>query len=275
MIGEPPDEMIHPLQYGRSEHTDMILRFLFRSLIQTDSENLAYQADIAQCNLSNPQQIECQIDPSALWSDGSRIRLEDVIETYRALKNQPPNARIAGLLDSLIISGTGDTVRFQSSEKNPLIYELLTYPIARSDMVNLIETNRLTIENYITSGSYTLSSTELDQTYGFHKITLTRDTTNGKKVFIERYLFKFFKNAEQLERNKDTLGLILPYPGIEKLLESTPRFLSVPHRSYEYVGAFFHTDHISTDLRQLFSLTIGSSLSGSIDTSERVENIFF
>lgn len=135
-----------------------------------------------------------------------------MVRTIQALKSRGVNEKMNKFLQTVEVTGSGKTITMRTSVgANPLMLELLTYPIVRSDMIELINTNRLTAENYITSAHYTFLKSEHDDTYGYDRVDIERNEVSGENTWIEKYYFKFFKDAKDLEKNKDSLNIIIPH----------------------------------------------------------------
>ncbi len=261
-MGESPGELLNPLEYGQNTYKDMIFRFMFRSPIRGLPNGRGYVGDIANCDLSNLASITCKIQENALWSDGSKMSSQDVLATYEALKNQSVNPKISELIKSFDISGTGQEFTLKSrAGANPLTLDLLTYPIVRSDMVELIKSKRINKTNFISSGPYTYIDSGVDPVFGFDRVTLERSKENGKNVWIEKYIFKFFDDRTQLEKNIDTLHIILPTKDQSSKSIESPRFAEMLYSTYEYIGLFFQSERVVSDLRQSLALSLSNSLS--------------
>lgn len=115
IVGEAPGDLFNPLEYGKNTYKDMIFRFMFRSPVRGIPDGRGYSNDLANCDLSNVVNISCHIFDNSLWSDGSKVSAQDVIATYQALKTQGVNPKIADLIASLDISGSGQDFTLKSN----------------------------------------------------------------------------------------------------------------------------------------------------------------
>lgn len=78
-------------------------------------------------------------------------------------------------LEMVTTKKNGDSIEIKSTQKNPKMIELLTYPVVKSDIIGDINSGTINTKNYITSGPYTFSEMVADKEYGFDRITLVRN----------------------------------------------------------------------------------------------------
>ena len=151
LIGQSP-EIPNPMQYGENKQYDLILSFLFRSIIRYNTESSIYEGDLGRCDLSDLSKVSCRLTGSGIWSDGTPIKTDDVIATYQAFKTNPTNDKMKAFLGKVAIIAKDDgTIEISSEEKNSLMLDLLSSPILRSDMIERIRTGRLGKDGYVTS----------------------------------------------------------------------------------------------------------------------------
>jgi hypothetical protein len=87
-----------------------------------------------------------------VWSDGTEIKIDDVVATYQAFRESGTNEKMKSFLGKVaIVSKDGKNIELSSDEKNSLMLDLLSYPILRSDMIERIRTERLGKDAYVTS----------------------------------------------------------------------------------------------------------------------------
>lgn len=93
---------------------------------------------------------------------------------------------------------------------------------------------------------------------------------------IGKYHFKFFKNSDALQKNQDTLNIIIPRGQSE--LPKIPRFGKHIYHTYEYVAGFLNVDSIPSSILRsniLFHLST-AKLDTLIKTdAEPIKNLFF
>lgn len=232
-VGKTPDVM-NPLSYGTSDANDLMFRFLFRGLISYNPDDESMQGDLGTCDISNLSKITCKLKNGVKWSDGTPIQSGDVTATIEAFQKQSQNQKMAKFLDSLSVSVKSDIITLSSKEKNPLMLELLTYPIIRSDMVEQILTKRFASGNYITSGLFTFGEMAADSEYGFDRITLLNNkNSNEQGAWLDKIHFKFFPDIGSLERSTEALSVIIP-PAKNEKLSLSARFDGYLYSTYEY-----------------------------------------
>lgn len=274
MIGESP-EIPNPILYGQNKQTDLILKFLFRWLLRYDAAKWTYEWDIATCDISDLSKISCILKDNQLWSDGTKIQVEDIVATYQAFRTSAPNDKIKAFLWNVSVVSKGPkNIELSSKEKNSLMLDLLSYPIIRSDLLERIRTNRLAVDGYVTSWLYTFTGKDKNTQYGYDRVTIEHNQKNQWDAWLDKYNFLFFPDTTSLERSAEHLNIILPSIKQEKLLLS-PRFGSYDYTLQEYIGTFLNTDNLSSDLRKHLVLQVQWSLSGMVAANERpVSNVF-
>lgn len=156
---------MNPFQYGQNSNADLVYRFLFRGLIRYDVTKGIYQGDITNCDLSDISYIRCNMQDDAIWSDGTRIKSEDIIASIDAFKKNTTNEDVQAFLNTVKVTKNGESIEIRSTEKNPRMIDILTYPIIKTDVINAIGSGTVNPTNYITSGPYILSESILDKEY--------------------------------------------------------------------------------------------------------------
>ena len=87
--------------------------------------------DLTNCDLTNILLIQCTLRDDAVWSDGTRVKTDDIITTLEAFKKSAPKEEVRALLETISISKNGDRIEIKSTKKNALIIEMLMYPIVK------------------------------------------------------------------------------------------------------------------------------------------------
>jgi ABC-type oligopeptide transport system substrate-binding subunit len=226
------------------------------------------------CDLALMTQVRCTLRDDAVWSDSTRVKIEDVIASVSAFAKHTPSADMSNWISSLSLQRQGDVLEIRSKSQSPHMLELLTYPILRSDTIALIEAGTITPATYVTSGPYTLMESVTDPEYGYDRITLIRNERAKRDVWLDKIHFKFFKDISSLERSTETLTIVIP-PAQNEKLEIGPRFREYLYTNYEYFGVFLNTKSMSRLLRNSLHWQIGTSFSGNIvEDHRRVDTIF-
>lgn len=265
---------MNPFQYGKDSSTDLVYRFLFRWLIRYDIKNGIYTGDLTSCDLTDMTRISCTIRDDAVWSDGTRIKSDDIIATINTFRKSAPNEDMRAFLETVKITKNGDTIEISSSQKNPLMNDILTYPIVKSGSIEAIRNGTIEAKNYITSGPYIFGETVTDKEYGFDRITLNRNEKWANSTWLDKIHFKFFRDLASLERSTEALTIIIPPIKNEKL-DIGARFREYLYTNYEYFGVFFNTKTMSRILRNSLHWQIGTYFSWNIiDDHRRADTIF-
>ncbi len=210
----------------------------------------------------------------AIWSDGTRIKSEDIIASIDAFKKNTANEDIRTFLNTVKVTKNGESIEIRSTEKNPRMIDILTYPILKSEVIAAIGSGTISPSNYITSGPYILSESILDKDYGFDRITLIRNEKFSKQPWLDKIHFKFFKDSSSLERSSEALTIVIP-PLKNENIDIGPRFREYLYSNYEYFSVFLNTKTISRILRNNIHWQIGTSFSGNIaDNHHKIDTIF-
>ncbi|MBP9779446.1 hypothetical protein KBD33_02350 [Candidatus Gracilibacteria bacterium] len=273
-VGKMPDVM-NPLSYGGNSSDNLVFRFLFRSLISYDPENGTFSGDLANCDISKLQQIECLLKDNNTWSDGTSVQSGDIIATFDAFRENAIDPKMLSFLKGVAISEQDKKIVITSKTKSPLMMDLLLYPIIRSDMIEQLKTGRFSTGLYITSGLYKFGEIAQDAEYGFDRITLLENNSSSLPgAWLDKIHFKYFPDNLTLERGLETVSIIIP-PGRNLNITLTGRFKEYNYTGYEFFGVFFHTDRLPTNLRNSLHWQLGTLLSGSIDAShKKIDNFF-
>ena len=268
LVGESPT-IPNPMKYSQNKQYDLILSFLFRSLIRYNNELSVYEWDLGTCDLSDLSKISCTLSGSGEWSDGTKIQVDDIVATYQAFKENPPNDKMRAFLGNVrITSKNKNTVEISASEQNSLMLDLLTSPILRSDMIERIRTDRLWKDGYVTSWAYVFLENEKNTQYGYDRVTIGRNDKNNAIGWLDKYNFLFFPDDASLERSADILSVIVPNEPYAKMLLG-PRYSWYEYAMYEYIGLFLNTDTIGNAIRKNIILQSASTLSGTVSKNER------
>lgn len=265
---------MNPFQYGKNDRVDLLYRFLFRGLIKYSIEKGIYTDDLTSCNLTDLTSIICTLQDDAVWSDGTRIKTDDIIASMDAYRRVISDVNIKLFLETVKITKNGDTIEIKSTKKSPYMIEILTYPIIRSDIIEKILSGSIDTRGYVTSGPYIFGERATDKEYGFDRITLLRNEKWAQSTWLDKINFKFFKDLQSLERSSETLTIVIPPVKNEKL-EIGPRFREYLYTNYEYFGVFLNTKTMSRILRNSLHWQIGTSFSDNIvDDHRRITSIF-
>ncbi len=263
-----------PFNYGSDDATDLVYRFLFRGLIHYDISKSVYTGDLTNCDLRDMMNISCTLRDDAVWSDGTRIKIDDIIASIDIFRIRASNSAVKLFLQGVKVTKNGESIEIKTSQKSPYMSAILTYPIVRSDVIKSIGSGTVTVKNYITSGPYILSETVTDPEYGYDRITLSRNEKWAGITWLDKISFKFFKDLPSLERSAETLTIVIP-PVKNETLGLGRRFREYLYTNYEYFGVFINTKSLSRILRNTLHWQIGTSFSKNIIADhKRIDTIF-
>jgi ABC-type transport system substrate-binding protein len=233
-----------------------------------------YTGDLTNCDLRDMTNISCTLRDDAVWSDGTRIKTDDIIASIDMFRSRASDTEIRSFLQGVKVSKNGEAVEIKSSQKSPYMISILTYPIVRSDVIMNISSGAITTKNYVTSGPYVLSEMVTDPEYGYERITLSRNQKWAGITWLDKISFKFFKDLSSLERSAETLTIVVP-PVKNEILDLGRRFREYLYTNYEYFGVFINTKTLSRILRNTLHWQIGTSFSNNIISGhKRVDTIF-
>ena len=233
-------------------------RFLFRGMIRYDITDGIHTGDLTNCDITDISLVRCTLRDDAVWSDGTRIKLDDIIASIDTYKKSSPKSGMRVFLEQVTLNKNGETLEIRSKIKDENMIEMLTYPIVRSDTITRIRDNTITPQNYVTSGPYTFGESITDTQYGFDRVTLIRNEKWARTTWLDKINFKFFRDLSSMERSAETLTIIIP-PAKNEKLEVGPRFREYLYTNYEYFGVFFNTRTLNRSLRNILHWQIGSS----------------
>ncbi len=263
-----------PFSYGQDDASDLVYRFLLRGLVRYDITTGIYTGDLTNCDLTDMTIISCTLRDDAVWSDGTRIKTDDIIASIDTFRSRATNSNIKSLLQWVKVNKKGEGIEITSSKKSQHMIELLTYPIVRSDMIASLGSGIITPERYITSGPYTFTETITDSEYGYDRLTLSRNEKWAGVIWLDKISFKFFRDLPSLERSAETLTIVIP-PVKDEKLELGRRFREYLYTNYEYFGVFINTKTMSRILRNTLHWQIGTSFSDNIIADhKRMDTIF-
>lgn len=87
-----------PFSYGQDDASDLVYRFLLRGLVRYDIATGIYTGDLTNCDLTDMTIISCTLRDDAVWSDGTRIKTDDIIASIDTFRNRATSSDIKSLL---------------------------------------------------------------------------------------------------------------------------------------------------------------------------------
>lgn len=249
---------LNPLEFWQNTSNDYILQFLYKSLLKYDSQTRKMEWNLANCDLwKDFSWIKCYIKSWNTWSDWSPITKDDVMATYKTIKETNVNPSFKKSLETVEINDKWEYIEFLSKDADVLLLDIFTFPIVKKEQIDKILNKEMTDKNIVTSWQYLFSQRELDIKFNTKKITILKNSEDSNTwSFIWKYIFKFYSDSNSLLKNEDSLNIIFEDSNTKKLFVS-PRFLSYKYILPQYIGLFLNTEKINNvDLRKflLFQL---------------------
>lgn len=273
-IASPPS--LNPALYGLDSTNDYILRFLSRSLLRYDVETKQMEWDIANCNLGKDfSEIKCYIKNDNKWSDGTFITKDDIFATYQLLKETDINKPIKNILANITIQDQGDYIQF-SGKADILMLDIFLYPIIQRNVAEKIRNDTFALNSFLSSGPYVFEKRETDEKTGVDKISLVRNTNaSSSGTYVEKYVYKFFRDSDTLLSNKDTLNIVYPTDKIDTI--PSARFSTYNYLLPQYIALFLNSEKLNPTLRSVLLSGIGNIKFTSLDEKKGkiIRNPFF
>jgi ABC-type transport system substrate-binding protein len=126
---------LNPTQYGQDTLNDFMLKFLYRGLLRYNPETKTMEGDLANCDISkNLGEIRCFFKTGAVWSDGSKITIEDALATYSLLAETETNKKLQSSLSKFAITREETALVFRSTNGSIETLQLLTIPVIKKSI---------------------------------------------------------------------------------------------------------------------------------------------
>lgn len=130
---------LNPTQYGLDTLNDFVLRFLYRGLLKYNPETKTMEGDLANCDITkNLGEIRCFFKTGAVWSDGTKITVEDALATYSLLAETDTNKKLQASLSKFAITREDSALVFRSTNSSIETLQLLTVPIVKKSVTERI-----------------------------------------------------------------------------------------------------------------------------------------
>ena len=93
------------------------------------------EGDLANCDISkNLGEIRCFFKTGAVWSDGSKITIEDALATYSLLAETETNKKLQSSLSKFAITREETALVFRSTNGSIETLQLLTIPVIKKSI---------------------------------------------------------------------------------------------------------------------------------------------
>ena len=275
-VGETPT--LNPAEYGIDSTNDLLLRFLFRSMLRHDIATNEIVGDLGNCDLGkNFGLIRCYLaGDNSLWSDGSPITKDDVLATYDFLRTSDVNHPIQKILEQVDISDQGEYIEFHAKNADVVLLDLFMVPIMKKEKVANLRAGRVSLDGYVSSGPYLVSKSASVDSKISKNVTLVRnDHYQDPTVYIGKYVFRFFSDKNALTTNEDSLNIIYSLDRADT--PKSPRFSLVNYILPQYLALFLNSESIPLPLRNLILFQLSSYHYTPLDPTQgrSVGDVFF
>ena len=244
-IGKFPS--LNPLKYYNDNYNSYINHILYRSLSSYDINKKTIVSDLAECNITNTQKIECNLTKNIKWSNWDNITTEDIAYTYETIKKYNTNPILKKILDNISIKTTDTSITFNSNQKDISILNILFQPILPKQILENKSEDELhknfSALNWIYSWNYIISKISDDKDSWNMKIFLTKNEMYIKNpVYIENIILKFYDDYNSLLKQKNNINIFLDKNHL--IWNSIPKLQEHKYILPQYVWLFINKDKL-------------------------------
>lgn len=235
---------LNPLKvlHGNNKY---VLGLVYRSILKYDLQQQKIVWDIANCDISSLVNIECVINSNALWSNGEKIKADDIVSTYNLIKETKSNPIIVSLLEWVKIESKDNLIVFKNTKKDVNFLNVFFQPIISQETINNLSQENIKgsfpYQDGIYSWNYTISAVNSDQNLWVTKITLDKNEKYGK-TNISKIVLYIFPDENSLIRNKQSITVFNDTNNI--IWESISRMKSNKYSLPQFVSLFLNTWNI-------------------------------
>lgn len=241
---------LNPFSYGKDNKNDLILKYLYRSLLRYNWTTKQLEWDLVTCDLwTNFSKIKCFLKQESKWSDWTSVTKEDIFKTYEAIKQTDSSAYYKKILENLEIIDKWDYIEFNTKNPDTFIIDVFFFPIVKWDQITKIIENKVKPEEFITTWYYKYYKKEVDNTYNSKKVIIVRnEIIPNKDVYIGKYVFRFFVSPQELVNQKDSLNVIYENNWVDIKI---PRLREYGYVMPQYISMFLNQEKVSEPLRKI------------------------
>ncbi len=244
---------LNPL-ISTTDYNKYIIGILYRSLLKYDVTEKKIVWDLANCDISNLAYIECFLETNIYWSNNKPITVKDVVSTYNILKTTNVNPVIKSLLADTIIEGKTNSIIFRNAKRNINFLNVFFQPILNEQVINNLWIEDLNKpfspnKDSLYSGKYKVALIKEDKNLWIVELSLEKNENYFQNnIYIDKLIFKFFKNNNSILKNKDIINIFNDSENI--IWRSVPRLQSNYYTLPKYTAVFINSDKIvSKNLR--------------------------
>ncbi len=231
-----------------TDYNKYIISILYRSLLKYDLKEKKIVSDLANCDIANLAYIECFLETNTYWSNKKTITVKDIVSTYNILKTTNVNPVVKTLLADTIIEEKTNSIVFKNSKKNVNFLNVFFQPILNEELINNLWIESLSKpfspnKDSIYSWKYKVSLIKEDKNLWIVELVLEKNENYfNNNVFIDKIIFKFFKNWSFIIKNKDIINI---FNDDENLFwKSVPRLQSNYYSLPKYNAVFINSEKI-------------------------------
>ncbi len=246
---------LNPLAPNTSLIDRDIQRLIFTGLLQYNPVKKEVESALADLRTGDDgRSYDLTLKPLAKFSDGSSVRVEDVLFTYKDLIQNPnfPNKGLKEAFEYVRITVVGaDTIRFELPEQNVLFPALLTTPILPKSAFKDFFIEELTDPDYpfnkqpIGTGPFVIKNIVPGENGELRVFLKKNPYFYDKKPLLDQIVFYLYPTTEKLVNNHKfpTAFAHIPFRIFDHFEES----LFEEYEPYEFVlpqftGVFFNLD---------------------------------
>lgn len=241
---------LNPL-LANNDYNRFVVSLLYRSLISYNTRSGEIAWDLAKCNISELDYIECSLKDNLKWSNWTNISIEDIIATYNILKNTDINPQISSILQNVTIEEKNGSIVFKNKTKDVKFLNILFQPILSKQVLDNIWNKELFgnfgTENWIYSGPYVVDNRTQDENSWVEKLNLIKNSNfSWDKTYISKVSIRFFADNLELIKNKDKLNAFNDTDNI--IWNSMPRLYENKYILSQYTSVFLNKERL-TDIK--------------------------
>ena len=245
LIGQTPS--LNPLR-NSSSNDQYINSIVYRSLLKYDVKSKTIKPDLAKCDTRNLLKIECFLQTNIKWSNWDEISSDDIITTFKTLKDSKVNPIMNSLLRNTTIEKTKTSIIFTNTKKDINILKIFFQPIVSSKILNIISQKEIewnfSISSWIYSWKYKVTNILREETSNITTVTLEKNTAYYKNnSYIDTIVFRVFPDISNFLKNKNSINIFNDRNNL--IAGSVPKLGDNKYSLPQYVSIFANTRKIT------------------------------
>ena len=263
-----------------SDHNAYINGLLYRSLLSFDQESWEFYPDLADCNLTRLNNIECVLEENIRWSNGNNISVDDIEATYDIIRQTKVHPLYASILEDITLQKDGNSISFRSSNPDINILSLFLQPILPKNIIDTLNAEtvewKLSDVNWVFSWIFTVSNIITDEQTGITRITLVKNENyHQNPVYIDNLIINLFRDESHLLQHRNrSASLNIKYDTSGLMLNATPRLNPYKFVVPQFTSLFYNTQNLDAQLRSFLISTIERENIINSIWSERIQAVY-